>query len=262
MRDRRTSRRAPSSDLSPVVVDAAIPPTASVFVDGDVSVRNDLAARWLAEALRDVLSRQDTAVLALVGGSSVGGVHEALAAADLDWDRVLVTVGDERAVPADSPDRNWRVVERLVTPLVEAGRLPTDNLVGLPDLPDDATPADVEAAVQEVADRIDHLDVVLLGMGDDGHVASLFPHHPGLSATGRFTVVTDSPKPPPLRMSATVAMIAGASAIALVGAGDAKADAVATVQVEGPLADVPGRIIHLAPRSILVTDRPPTPEHD
>lgn len=246
-----------------VAVDALVPPDASLFVDRDAEVRDGFTAGWIANALAQVVARRGEAVLGLVGGSSVGGVHAALAdpavarAAGLDWSAVTVTVADERAVPMAASGRNWRVVEDLVEPLRDADLLGPDQLVPLGEVPVDASPDDVEAALGQVRDRIARIDVALLGLGPDGHVASLFPDHPALASSGAFTVVTDSPKPPPLRMSATVGMLAGADAIALVGVGDAKADAVARVAVEGPLSDCPGRLVHLPRRGVVVTDRVP-----
>ncbi|MBY5164129.1 6-phosphogluconolactonase [Salsipaludibacter albus] len=243
--------------LSRVAVGAPIATSASVFVDADDDVRAGFTAEWVAEALADVVARQGRAVLGLVGGSSVATVHDRLREVDLDWSGVTITVADERAVPADDDRRNWRVVEPLVDPLVADGRLSSDDLVPLPDLPSDPTPDDVDEALEVLRRRVERIDVALLGLGPDGHVASLFPGHPGLSSTGSFVVVDDAPKPPPLRMSATVGMLAGADAIALVGHGDAKAEAVAAVTTEGPLAERPGRVVHLARRGVVVTDRLP-----
>ncbi len=232
--------------LSTIAVDAPVPAAAAAFVDADVDVRTDYAAAWVAEALRDVLARQDRAVLALVGGSEVARVHAALADQEVDWSRVVITQGDERAVPAESSERNWRVIERLVDPLLADGRLPAD-----------ATPADVEAALDDMRSRVDHVDVALLAAGPDGHCASLFPGHPGLEATGTFTVVDDSPKPPPLRMSATVGTLAGADASLLLVSGDDKATAAAAIAAGGSLSGAPGRVVHLARRGVIVTDRVP-----
>ncbi len=243
--------------LATIAVDAPIPPLASLFVDADATSRTAFTARWVADALADVVRRRGTAVLGLVGGSSVADVHVALAHADLDWSAVTITMADERAVPTGSDERNWRVVEPLVEPLLASGALRPDQLVTLGDVGPDAGPDDVEAALAPVRDAVERIDVVLLGLGPDGHVASLFPGHAGLAATGAFTVVRDSPKPPPLRMSATVGMLAGSDAIALVGFGDGKAEAVADVVREGPLSARPGRVVHLPRRGVVVTDRLP-----
>ena len=243
--------------LSVIAVDTPVPAAASVFVDADDAVRTDYAAAWVAASLRDVLARRERAVLALVGGSEVARVHAALVDQDVDWRRVVVTQADERAVPADSPERNWRVVEPLVEPLLADGRLPEDNVVALPDLPADATAADVDEALEQLRRRVDHVDVALLAAGPDGHCASLFPGHAGLEAAGTFTVVDDSPKPPPLRMSMTVGILAGADAALLLVSGDHKATAAAAIAAGGSLSGAPARIVHLARRGVIVTDRVP-----
>lgn len=241
--------------LSPVAVDATIPASAAVFSDADRDVRAGYAADWVAGALRDVLARRDDrAVLALVGGSSVADVHVALADHDLDWSRVVVTQGDERAVPAASQQRNWRVIEPLVDPLLADGRMPPHNVVTLPDLPDHPSVDEVEHALDSLRARIDRVDVALLGAGPDGHCASLFPDHPGLGAGGAFAVVTDSPKPPPTRVSMTVSLLAGASASLLIGFGDDKAEAMDAITRDGPLSQAPARVVHLATRGVVVTD--------
>jgi 6-phosphogluconolactonase len=241
------------ADLSPIAVDAEIAASATVFHDGDPETRTSFAAAWVADALRTVLAQREQAVLALVGGQSVRGVHAALADHDLDWSRVVVTQGDERAVPADSDERNWRVIEPLVDPLLAAGRLDPDHVLPLGDLPPDADEADVQAALEPLRARVDRVDVALLAAGPDGHCASLFPGHPALASTGTFTVVTDSPKPPPTRVSMTVPMLAGASASLLVCWGEAKAEAAAAITTDGPLSEAPARIVHLAPRAVIVT---------
>lgn len=255
--DRSRPGDGATDNVPSIAIDAAVPASASVLAESDDDIRTEYAARWVAAALREAVEDRGHAVLALVGGSSVAAVHTALLGVEIDWANVTITLGDERAVPAASPERNWRVIEPLVDPLVADGRLPVANVVGLPDLPADADAEQLDEALSSMRDAVDHIDVALLGLGPDGHVASLFPHHPGLTAIGTFAVVTDSPKPPPLRMSATVAMLAGAAAIALVGFGDDKAEAVAAVATAGSLSDRPGRVVHLARRGIIITDRLP-----
>lgn len=248
-----TDETAPG--LSPVAVDATIPASAAVFADADRGVRARYAADWVADALRQVLDRrQDQAVLALVGGSSVADVHDALADRDLDWSRVVITQGDERAVPADSDQRNWRVIEPLVDPLLADGRLLDHNVVALPDLPADPSVDEVEQALDTLRARVDRVDVALLAAGPDGHCASLFPDHPRLGAGGAFTVVADAPKPPPTRVSMTVSLLAGATASLLIGFGDDKAEAMATITRDGPLSRAPARVVHLATRGVVVTE--------
>ncbi len=243
--------------LPPVAVATHVPVAATTMVEPDPGVRDRFTARWIGTALADVIQRRGRAVLGLVGGSSVAGVHQALLDVEVDWSRVIVTQADERAVPADSPERNWRVVEPLVEPLVTSGRLPAANLVPLGDVSAAVTREELERVLDPLRRAVTRMDVALLGLGPDGHVASLFPQHAGLHATGSFAVVDDAPKPPPLRMSATISMLGGADAIAVVGFGDAKAAAVAATASPGSLGETPGRIVHLVRRGVIVTDRLP-----
>ena len=130
----------------------------------------------LASDLTNALFQHDTASFAVPGGTSPGPVFDALCAADLDWDRVHVMLTDERWVPEDHARSNTRLIrERLLTSRAAAARFlpfyaPADN------------PEDVLAEVTaELVPELP-LSVLLLGMGEDAHVASLFPGAPGLDA--------------------------------------------------------------------------------
>lgn len=242
--------------ISPIVVAAEVVPAASCWSSADADTRSRFASSWIAGAIGEVLADRDTAVLGLVGGSSVGPVYVALATHDeVDWSRVVVTIGDERVVPTESDQRNWRVIESLTKPLVATGRLPGDNLAPLPDLdPDD--PLGPSRAAVSLSATVDHIDVAILSLGPDGHVASLFPNHDALGQPGVFVPVEHSPKPPPRRVTASVATMAAVDSALLLAVGDAKEEAARAVAQPGPLAAIPGRIVHLCRRGIVVSDRP------
>lgn len=133
-------------------------------------------AQDITDALGMALNTCEQAVLCLPGGSTPVPVFKALSAARLDWGRVLVVPGDERWVPGDHPRSNARLIRRN---LIDEGAV----AARLVDLYDEAL--DPEAGAAAAAERIAPLlplSVLLLGMGEDGHTASLFPGAEGLSA--------------------------------------------------------------------------------
>ncbi|MDZ7851080.1 MAG: 6-phosphogluconolactonase [Halomonas sp.] len=151
------------------------------------SPRDQLAtqlAEAVAEALRVDLARQDNALLVVSGGSTPVPFFEALAACDLPWERVQVTLADERWVAEAADDSNARLVRAhlLQGPAAAATFVPLTT--------PDATP---EQGADAVAERLDGLawpaSVVILGMGGDGHTASLFPDSRELG----LALTTDSP---------------------------------------------------------------------
>jgi 6-phosphogluconolactonase len=147
----------------------------------------------------------------------------ARADADVDWPRVDVFWGDERAVSPDHIDSNYGLARRAllgrVTPRVH--RMPGEAA----DL--GAAAAGYESEMRSVLGEPPRLDLLLLGMGADGHVCSLFPGHPALGEASRWVVaVEDSPKPPPARITLTLPALALADLLVVAAFGSAKADAV------------------------------------
>lgn len=132
------------------------------------------AAGAIVNALSYRLRLRGAASLVVTGGRSPGAVYDALSSAALDWAKVRVTLSDERFVDAASSDSN----ERLVRERLLQGRAARADFVGLR-----GTGETPEAAAAEASARLagwPAFDVVLLGMGEDGHVASLFPGNPAL----------------------------------------------------------------------------------
>jgi 6-phosphogluconolactonase len=211
-----------------------------VVVHPDAHLLAEATAARLLTHLVDVQSHRSPVHVVLTGGT-VGIKTLAAVAANpvrdaVDWSGVHLWWGDERFLPDGDPDRNeTQARDALLDALGDA--LPAENVHAMPalsaDTPTPEVAADQYAATLAAATggtaASPAFDVLMLGMGPDGHVASLFPDHEALSATGRATVgVHGSPKPPPLRVSLTYDAITGAREVWVVAAGAEKAQAVAS----------------------------------
>lgn len=213
-------------------------PTEHHFTDGGEAAAQ-LATR-IATLLAEAIATRGTASIALSGGRSPRPVLEALARTPLDWSKVVVILVDERWVAPDAPDSNERLLrETLLTgPAAAAHFVPMKN-----DAPDAYTgqPA-VEAAFSAIPWPF---DLVLLGMGEDGHTASLFPAAAelanGLTSTARTIAVTP-PAAPHQRMSLTASAILAARHIFLQISGDAKKAVYAQALEDGPVQQFPIRL--------------------
>ncbi|MET0478229.1 MAG: 6-phosphogluconolactonase [Actinomycetota bacterium] len=193
----------------------------------------EAAARAAITDLEAAVEAHGRATWVLTGGSTPAAAYRRLAAHDLragvEWDRVRVAMGDERCVPPDHPDSNWGQAaaalldhvpvpgHHLLRPQGELGAEPAA----------DAYQATL-AALPAAPGGAPRLEVVWLGVGEDGHCLSLFPGRPEVEVGDRLVVpVHDSPKPPPDRVSLTLAALAGTERLLVLAAGAGKAGAVA-----------------------------------
>jgi 6-phosphogluconolactonase len=205
------------------------------------------AAARLAAAERGRFS------LVLPGGSSAEAFLLVLATAALDWRRADLFWGDERAVPPDHPDSNYRLFAELLPP-GRAARV--HRMIGeAPGL--EAAAADYEREMREALGPAPRLDVALMGMGPDGHVCSLFPGHPGLRETRRWVIpVTDSPKPPPSRLTLTRPALALVQTLVIAAFGEAKAEVLRSA-IEDETSSLPAALVARgAARSLFLLDEP------
>jgi 6-phosphogluconolactonase len=193
------------------------------------------AAADIAEALRG-----GARSLVLAGGTTPKRCYELLSELDVEWGRVSVLFGDERCVPPLDPESNYRMAKESLLDRVSPGnvyRIPAE--LG----PDEG--ADLYA---DVVEFVAPLDLVVLGVGEDGHTASLFPGHPALKADGLTVGIHDSPKPPPERVSLTLEVLRDARRVIILATGTGKADAVARAR----RGEVPSGMI---PRARWLIDR-------
>ena len=204
----------------------------------------DTVAEAIASLLDQAAAARGRATLAIPGGRSPGPVLTALARCVSPFvrQRLHLLWLDERAVPVGADERNdgptlaaWQA----------GGRLPAFVHV----MPADS--ADLEAAAVSYAETITTatagfpIDVCLIGIGEDGHFASLFPDHAGLSELAEVFVVTDSPKPPARRLTMGLPLIVSAEHLVLLAVGVAKGRVARQAQL-GPARSLP---VSLLPKS-------------
>lgn len=231
-------------------------PRTEIFADKDALCAS--VAERLVALLRSTVAADGDAHVALTGGGA--GIGTLAAVSDLlhgdasaapDWRAVHIWWGDERLLPADDAERNARQArEALLDELVRDHGLPEANIHPMAateqtDSPDEGAEryAAELAAHAPAGATLPNLAVVLLGVGPDGHVASLFPGRDALAATGRSTVGEhDSPKPPPARISLTFEAIRSARRVWTVVAGADKAEAVGRAFEDAtPVAEIPAK---------------------
>jgi 6-phosphogluconolactonase len=209
------------------------PPVDRVQVVAGPGELAEAAARAAVADLEAAVEAHGTATWVLTGGATPAAAYRRLAASDLragvEWERVRVAMGDERCVPVTDPGSNWG---QAAAALLDHVPVPGSHLLRPPgELAAEAAANSYQAALAALPTApggAPRLEVVWLGVGEDGHCLSLFPGRPEVEVTDRLVVaVHDSPKPPPDRISLTLAALAGTERLLVLAAGPAKAEPVA-----------------------------------
>ncbi|XP_046397387.1 6-phosphogluconolactonase isoform X2 [Ischnura elegans] len=173
------------------------------------------------------IDRDDVFKVGLSGGSLVKFLSEGLPNIDTDWSKWRLFFCDERVVPTDSADSTYGEYKNK---LIGTVPLTEDQFIKIdPDLSAEAAAKDYiqKMAVWFPPDSLPRFHLLLLGMGPDGHTCSLFPNHRLLDETSVWVApVTDSPKPPPSRITLTFPVVNNAECCVFAVAGAAKADMV------------------------------------
>jgi 6-phosphogluconolactonase len=218
--------------------------------DVDVVVAEDeeAAAQSVAELLADAAG--NGAEIALTGGSTPVRAYERAAGLEPDWSRAGVWWGDERCVPPDDERSNFGLTKRALFDKLERQPGRVHRIRG-EDEPQSA------AASYEQALRETKLDLVLLGLGPDGHVASLFPHSPGLAEPERLVIAAESKLDPYVeRVTMTPPALRAADRIVFLVTGEAKAEAVAAALAGPPDPAVPGSLVRAeSGQTLAIVDR-------
>jgi len=213
------------------------------------------AAERVAAAAHEAAGARRRFALALAGGSTPRAAYELLGArTDIDWAQVDLFWGDERAVPFDHPDSNYGMVQDalLVHPAVQAARvyrMPVDSH----DL--DAAAHDYDSTLRRVLGTPPCFDVVLLGLGEDGHTASLFPGQSAIDEEERYVVATAAPRIAP-RLTLTRPALRAARTLVFLVTGAAKQAPLAQIlSATGTVALPAARVAREAARVTWIVDR-------
>jgi 6-phosphogluconolactonase len=216
--------------------------------DDDVSRR---AAGFVADHIRETTSSRGRFVMALSGGRTPWAMLRVLAEADLPWDKVHFVQVDERVAPAGDGDRN---LTHLREALLSHAPVPPDHIHAMP-----VEAPDPLRAAQDYADTLHHLagtpcvlDLVHLGLGPDGHTASLVPGDPVLDVTDADVAMTTNPYQGHRRMTLTFPIINRARRILWLVTGAEKADALARLR-KGDTSIPGGRVAQS--QAFILTDR-------
>jgi 6-phosphogluconolactonase len=180
-----------------------------------IATAAEAARRGAAELLAETAARGGH--IALSGGATPGRAYERAATLQPDWSRTELWFADERCVDPDDERSNYRLVRERLLDRLERGPVAEHRIRG-------ELPAAEAADTYELELRGVVLDLVLLGIGDDGHTASLFPDDPALDVLGRMAVAVQRPDVD--RVTLTLPALRGAGAVAFLATGAAKADPV------------------------------------
>lgn len=215
-------------------------PHECLVIGRDLRAATQLAAEEVVRVLREPARHKN---VALAGGSTPAALYKALSAAPyeeaVDWDPIHWFWGDERCVPPDHPDSNFRLArELLLWPLnidaEQIHRMPADAAER------EAAAAEYEALIRQQvpagSDGVPAFDLVLLGVGPDGHTASLFPQTPALKEAARLVAPNFSPNQRSWRLTMTYPLLRAAREIIFFVTGPAKAEVMALLMA--PEADV------------------------
>ncbi len=219
-------------------------PEARIDVSPDAASLSTAVAGELLSRLADAQAAGHEPQIALTGGTIADSIHAEVArlspGSGVDWSRVVVWWGDERFVGRESPERNARGAREAFLDAVGATQVH--------EVPSTEDAEDVAAAAASYEALLashgpERFEVVVLGLGPDGHVASLFPGFEQLGVTDHAVVpVTGSPKPPPERVTLTFTALNRARSVWFVVSGEGKAEAVAaTLADEGDVHNTPAR---------------------
>lgn len=197
-----------------------------------------------------VASARDGASIVLTGGTSVGRAYELAAERERDWSVASLWWGDERCVPPEDERSNFRLARETLLDRLEAGPREVQRIRG------ELGPEEAAGEYDDLLRSVSKLDLILLGIGPDGHTASLFPNQPALEERDRRAIPNEATLEPFVdRVTMTVPVLASAPLVLFVVSGESKADAVGRAFGEPPSPETPSSLIRSAEgRTVVVAD--------
>ena len=225
------------------------------ILKGTAALAEEAAKRFTALAAK-AWDEHRSFTVALAGGSTPKALYLVLASdpyrTQMDWSKVEFFFGDERGVPPDHPDSNYRLAnESLFRPAgVGSGRI--HRMKG--EMENLSAAAELYARdLQVLASDFPHFDLVLLGLGTDGHTASLFPHSEALQESTRWVLpIVEAPRPPRHRLTLTMPVLNAARQVIFLVSGEKKAKAVREVlQGTAPADKYPAKLVRPGPDRLL-----------
>ncbi|BAQ62108.1 6-phosphogluconolactonase [Geminocystis sp. NIES-3708] len=213
----------------------------------NVSDKNALitqATALIIQKIKEAIVKNNICTIALAGGSTPKPIYEAIAQTDLPWDKIHIFWGDERYVLPNHPDSNEKMAREAWLDKVD---IPPNNIHAMPTTANNPQ-ADADKHNQELLNFFEitsgfpTFDLILLGMGDDGHTASLFPHTQALQVCDRLITVGN--KEDSLRLTFTVPLINQANCVIFLVSGSNKQEALQQVFSEtGDTNQYPSKLI-------------------
>jgi len=214
------------------------------------------AAEHLCEKLREALAAKKQVNVAVPGGRNVARIFQKMQGEDIDWQRVHFFIIDERLVPIDHPDSNYKLLkDNFIDPLAKANRIAPNN--AHPFIMDASSMDRGAKRYEEVlAEHGFRYDIILLSSGEDGHVGALYPdHHSIMDKHLGFIVMDDSPKPPPERMTSSLSLMQTADTALILFVGEAKREAYTKFNDAALLvADCPAKLVMALKDTTVFTD--------
>ncbi|MBV9615167.1 MAG: 6-phosphogluconolactonase [Ktedonobacteraceae bacterium] len=206
----------------------------SVAIYPDIDTLSQEAARYVVRVASEAITTHGRFTLVLAGGTTPKKLYGLLASEpyreQIDWALTEIFWSDERCVPPDSEDSNYHLAQQVLLGQIP---IPAEQIHRMPADADDRDQASLTYTqeIQRVfgTNGVPSFDLIQLGMGPEGHTASLFPHQASLHEQTRLVIPVSVPKPPPPRLTFTPPLLNAASHVLFLVTGQDKADALQAV---------------------------------